>query len=47
MEALEIQYHQCNPKYGGMNQDDGTYVTTSFWKPLLKNCKDTITKKKR
>jgi len=39
-EALEIQYHRCNPKYGGINQDDGTYVTTSFWKPLMKYCKD-------
>jgi len=44
-EALEIQYHQTNPKYGGMNQDDGQYVTTSFWKPLLRYHKDTLTKK--
>ena len=24
-EALEIQYHECGPKKGGMNLDDGHY----------------------
>jgi len=37
-EALGIQYRQYNPRYGGINRDDGTCVTTSFWRPLLGNC---------
>ena len=32
-EALEIQYHQCGPKKGGMNFDDDQYVNTKFWTP--------------
>nr|XP_047140960.1 uncharacterized protein LOC124816012 [Hydra vulgaris] len=32
-ESLEIQYHQCSPNEGGLNEDDGDYVTSSFWKP--------------
>ena len=35
-EALEIQYHECGPKKGGMNLDDGQYVTTKFWTPYFK-----------
>ena len=35
-EAIEIQYHQTGPRDNGINQDDGQYVTTTFWKPLLK-----------
>ena len=35
-EALEIQYHECGPKKGGMNLDDGQYVKTKFWTPLFK-----------
>ena len=34
-EALEIQYHQCSPEDGGLNQDDGKYVTTKFWQPMF------------
>ena len=42
-ESLEIQYHGCGPKKGGMNLDDGQYVKTKFWTPLFrylrnKNC---------
>ncbi|XP_065678489.1 uncharacterized protein LOC136093416 [Hydra vulgaris] len=35
-EALEIQRHECSPSDGGLNQDDGGYVTTSFWKPMFR-----------
>ena len=38
-EALQIQYEQCSPKEGGMNQDIGQYVTTNFWKPLFRSVK--------
>ena len=34
-EALEIQYHQCEPRYGGINLDSGKYVTTKFWMPFF------------
>ena len=34
-EALEIQYHQCEPKYGGINIDTGKYVTTKLWMPFF------------
>ena len=34
--ALEIQYHECGPKKGGMNLDDGQYVNTKFWTPYFK-----------
>lgn len=34
-EALEIQYHESTFRNGGLNRDDGDYVTTSFWKPML------------
>ena len=34
-EALEIQYHQSNPQCGGLNQDDGQYVTSRFWQPMF------------
>jgi len=36
-EAIEIQFHQTAPRNGGLNQDDGQYVTTPFWKPLLRH----------
>ena len=39
-ETLEIQRHRSAPKFGGMNQDEGQYVKTSFWMPFM----DTITK---
>ena len=35
-EALEIQYQECGPQKGGMNLDDGQYVTTKFWTPMFK-----------
>ena len=34
-EALEIQYNSCGPGNGGMNLDDGKYVTTKFWTPYF------------
>ena len=34
-EALEIEYNQCGPKHGGMNLDNGQYVTTKFWEPYF------------
>ncbi|XP_065662967.1 uncharacterized protein LOC136085574 [Hydra vulgaris] len=34
-ESLEIQFHQCSPGEGGLNEDDGDYVTSSFWKPYF------------
>ena len=34
-EALEIQYYETAPKNNGLNQDDGKYVTTTFWKPFF------------
>ena len=34
-EALEMQFHKCTPSDGGLNLDDGQYVTTKFWKPLF------------
>ena len=35
-EALEIQLQQTSPHTDqGLNQDDGQYVTTNFWKPML------------
>ena len=34
-EALEIQRFRCGPRNGGLNMDDGQYVTTHFWKPML------------
>ena len=39
-EALEIQYHLCSPKYGGLNQDDGQYVTSTFWQPMLSHLRE-------
>ena len=35
-ESLEIQYHQCGPKDGGMNLDMGQYVKTAFWTPFFR-----------
>ena len=35
-EALEIQFRETSPhNEHGLNQDDGQYVTTTFWKPML------------
>ena len=35
-EALEIQFQETSPRSEhGLNQDDGQYVTTTFWKPML------------
>ena len=42
-EALEIQRHRSAPKFGGINQDEGQYVKTSFWMPFM----DNITKEER
>ena len=42
-EALEIQRRRSAPKFGGMNQDEGQYLKTSFWMPFM----DTITKEER
>ena len=42
-ESLEIQRHRSAPKFGGMNQDNGQYVKTSFWMPFM----DIITKEER
>ena len=34
-EALEIQRWRCGPTSGGLNLDDGQYVTTKFWTPMF------------
>ena len=34
-EALEIQLNECGPKKGGMNFDEGQYVSTKFWIPFF------------
>ena len=35
-EALEIQFQETSPRNEhGLNQDDGQYVTTPFWKPMF------------
>jgi len=35
-EALEIQFQNTSPRSeNGLNQDDGQYVTTNFWKPMF------------
>ena len=34
-EALEIQRWRCGPANGGLNLDDGQYVTTKFWTPMF------------
>ena len=36
-EALEIQKNGAMPRLGGINRDDGQYVTTHFWMPFMKN----------
>ena len=36
-EALEIQFHDS--KRNGMNIDDGEYVTTKFWLPMMQYIK--------
>ena len=35
-EALEIQFQNTSPRSEhGLNQEDGQYVTTNFWKPMV------------
>ena len=34
-EALEIQRHRSSKRFGGMNLDDGQYLKTTFWVPLM------------
>ena len=35
-EALEIQFRDTSPRSDqGLNQDDGQYVTSQFWKPMF------------
>ena len=34
-EALEIQKNGSMPRLGGINKDDGQYVTTLFWMPFM------------
>ena len=34
-EALEIQRHESGPKQGGINLDNGQYLNTTFWVPLM------------
>ena len=35
-EALEIRFRETSPRNKhGLNQDDGQYVATAFWKPML------------
>ena len=34
-EASEIQRHRSVPRYGGINLDDGQYIKTTFWIPLM------------
>ena len=36
-ETLEIQKHKSGPREGGINHDDGMYVKTKFWMPLLQD----------
>ena len=43
-EALEIQYHKCGPKDGGMNLDMGQYVKTLFWTPFFTHLRKTSEK---
>ena len=38
-EALEIQLNECGPNSGGMNLDEGQYVTTKFWTPFFQYLK--------
>ena len=40
-EALEIQLQQTSPRRDhGLNQDDGLYVTISFWKPMFTHIRE-------
>ena len=40
-EALEIQFQGTSPhSEHGLNQDDGQYVTTNFWKPMLSHLRE-------
>ena len=41
-EALEIQRLRCGPKNGGLNLDDGQYVTSQFWTPMLQFLRDQV-----
>ena len=42
-EALEIQKHGSGPNQGGINQDNGQFLKTNFWVPLM----TTITKEEK
>ena len=40
-EALEIQFRQTAPHTEhGLNLDDGQYVTSRFWKPMLSHIRE-------
>lgn len=40
-EALEIQFRNTSPRSEhGLNQDDGQYVTTKFWMPMLAHLRE-------
>ena len=36
-ETLEIKHRECGPRKakGGVNLDDGQYITTNFWTPFF------------
>ena len=34
---MEIQKFKAGPKEGGINKDEGMYVTTKFWLPFLRH----------
>ena len=36
-ETLEIQKDASGPKEGGVNKDDGKYVNTLFWIPMMRH----------
>ena len=38
-EALEMQHQDCGPSKGGINLNDGQYVTTKSWTPFFKYLK--------
>ena len=35
-EAIEIQKNKSGPKEGGINLDEGNYVKSKFWIPMLR-----------
>ena len=46
-EALEIQKHGSGPKQGGINLDDGKFLNTTFWVPLMSTITKEENEKKR